>query len=118
MAAVPSLPIQINFPNHSPVGLDLQDTVYYLDASEDEHVTMGPVLSIVNNESTDVYYITVNALPGVAPPNTTDFIYYKKNPIGYVSSLKGYFAEAQFINTQTKYAELFSVGAEVFESSK
>jgi hypothetical protein len=32
--------------------------------------------------------------------------------------LKGYFAEAQFINTQTKYAELFSVGAEVFESSK
>jgi hypothetical protein len=117
MAAAP-VPIQINFPNYSPVGLDLHDIVYYLDTSENEHVRMGPVASIVNNENTNVYYIIVNASPGVAPPNTEDFIYYKKNPIGYVSSLKGYFAEAQFINTQTKYAELFSVGAEVFESSK
>jgi len=113
-----STPIQINFPNHSPVGLDLHDIIYYADTSEDQHVRIGPVASIVNNESTNVYYIIVNASYGVAPPNTTDFIYYKKNPIGYVSSLKGYFAEAQFINTQTKYAELFSVGAEVFESSK
>ena len=116
--AASNTPIQINFPNHSPVGLDLHDIIYYVDTSEDEHVRMGPVSSIVNNESTNVYYIIVDASYGVAPPSTEDFIYYKKNPIGYVSSLKGYFAEAQFINTQTKYAELFSVGAEVFESSK
>ena len=116
--AASNTPIQINFPNHSPVGLDLHDIIYYVDTSEDEHVRMGPVSSIVNNESTNVYYIIVDASYGVAPPGTEDFIYYKKNPIGYVSSLKGYFAEAQFINTQTKYAELFSVGAEVFESSK
>tara|TARA_R100000951_G_C2510788_1_gene140350 strand:- start:28 stop:381 length:354 start_codon:yes stop_codon:yes gene_type:complete len=116
--AASNTPIQINFPNHSPVGLDLHDIIYYVDTSEEEHVRMGPVSSIVNNESTNVYYIIVDASYGVAPPDTEDFIYYKKNPIGYVSSLKGYFAEAQFINTQAKYAELFSVGAEVFESSK
>jgi hypothetical protein len=32
--------------------------------------------------------------------------------------LKGYYAEAQFVNNATDYAELYSVGAEIFESSK
>jgi len=41
-----------------------------------------------------------------------------QNPIGVVSSLKGYYAEAQFVNESTEYAELFSVGTEIFESSK
>ncbi len=122
-------PIQINFANHTPIGLDLHDIIWYSDASTGEEVEMGPVTTIVNNEDTSTYYIivnagtgvsahTTNAAYGVAAPTTDDFVYYKKNPIGYVSSLKGYFAEAQFVNTDIKYAELFSVGTEVFESSK
>jgi hypothetical protein len=55
---------------------------------------------------------------GVVPPTATDFIFYVQNPIGVVSSLKGYYAEAQFVNESTEYAELFSVGTEIFESSK
>jgi hypothetical protein len=35
-----------------------------------------------------------------------------------VSSLKGYYAEAQFRNNSPAYGELFSVGSEVFVSSK
>jgi hypothetical protein len=34
------------------------------------------------------------------------------------SSLAGYFAEIHFVNNSTEKAELFSVGSEVFESSK
>ena len=116
--AAATIPIQINFVNHTPIGLDLNDIIWYLDASTEEDVMMGPVTAIVNNDETSTYYIIVDAGVGVSAPTTDDFVYYKKNPIGYVSSLKGYFAEAQFVNTETKYAELFSVGAEVFESSK
>ncbi len=111
-------PIQINFANHTPVGLDLNDIIWYSDASTGNEIMMGPVSGISNNDNTSTYYITVNASYGVSAPTTSDFVYYKKNPIGYVSSLKGYFAEAQFVNTENKYAELFSVGAEIFESSK
>ncbi len=113
-----TIPIQINFSNETPIGLDLHDIIWYSDASTGTEVRMGPVSTIYNNEGTNTHYIIVNAAIGVPPPATDDFVYYKKNSIGYVSSLKGYFAEAQFVNTETKYAELFSVGAEIFESSK
>ena len=116
--AAGTTPIQINFANHTPIGLDLHDIIWYSDASTGEEVMMGPVTTIVNNDDTSTYYIIVIAAYGVSAPTTDDFVYYKKNPIGYVSSLKGYFAEAQFVNTNIEYAELFSVGAEVFESSK
>jgi hypothetical protein len=45
-------------------------------------------------------------------------MFYVKNPIGYLGQLKGYYAEAQFRNNSPEDSELFSVGAEVFESSK
>ena len=73
---------------------------------------MGPVTSI--NGLT----IVINAAVGVSPPSSGDFIFYVKDPIGKVGQLKGYYAEIQFRNNTTKYAELFSVGTEIFESSK
>lgn len=73
---------------------------------------MGPITSI--NGLT----LVINAVVGAKPPSTSDFVFYVKNPAGHVGQLKGYYAEIQFKNNTTKYAELFSVGTEVFESSK
>ena len=73
---------------------------------------MGPITSI--NGLT----IIINAAIGVQPPTANDFVFYVKDPIGKVGQLKGYYAEIQFRNNTTKYAELFSVGTEIFESSK
>jgi len=112
------IPIQINFANHLPIGLDLNDIIWYLDASTEEDVMMGPVTTIVNNDETSTYYIIVDAGAGVSAPTTEDFVYYKKNPIGYASSLKGYFAELEFRNNSAEEAELFSVSMDVTESSK
>lgn len=36
------IPMQINFANHTPIGLDLNDIIWYLDASTEEDVMMGP----------------------------------------------------------------------------
>ena len=59
------IPMQINFANHLPIGLDLNDIILYLDASTGEDVMMGPVTTIVNNDETSTYYIIVNAAAGV-----------------------------------------------------
>tara|TARA_R100001463_G_scaffold80836_1_gene135294 strand:- start:316 stop:645 length:330 start_codon:yes stop_codon:yes gene_type:complete len=106
--------ILLTFSNDLPATVTVGDIAWYFDRSEDTEIEMGPILSITSNP----VGIIVNAAVGVQPPEHGDFVFYTKNPIGSVGSLKGYFAEAQFINNSTKYAELFSVGAEIFESSK
>jgi len=104
--------ITLTFTNALPVNIQVGDVAWYLDISESEEVKMGPISSINGLE------VVVNAAAGVSPPTTADFVFYVKDPVGYLGQLKGYYAEAQFRNNSTKYAELFAVGSEVFESSK
>lgn len=104
--------ITLTFGNPLPVTVQTGDIAWYLDVSAATEVQMGAITSI--NGTT----IVVNADAGVQPPETEDFVFYVKDPVGKVGQLKGYYAEIQFRNNTTKYAELFSVGMEVFESSK
>jgi len=104
--------ITLTFTNPLPVNIQVGEIAWYLDISESEEVKMGPISSI------DGLEVVVNAAAGVSPPTTADFVFYVKDPVGYLGQLKGYYAEAQFRNNSTKYAELFAVGSEVFESSK
>lgn len=104
--------ITLTFTNPLPVNIQVGDIAWYLDISESEEVKMGPISSINGLE------VVVNAAAGVSPPTTADFVFYVKDPVGYLGQLKGYYAEAQFRNNSTKYAELFAVGSEIFESSK
>lgn len=107
--------ITITFASPLPVTLQVGDIAWYLDVDAvplPKEVEMGPITSI--NDKT----IVVNAAVGVADPALEDFVFYVKNPAGKVGQLKGYYAEIQFRNNTTKYAELFSVGTEIFESSK
>lgn len=104
--------ITLTFNNPLPVTVQVGDTAWYIDTSTNTEVEMGPITSI--NGTT----IVINANAGVPPPTTQDFVFYVKDPAGKVGQLKGYYAEIQFRNNTTKYAELFSVGTEIFESSK
>ena len=54
----------------------------------------------------------------ISLPASADFILFIKDNTVNTSSLVGYYAEAQFVNNDVGKAELFSVGSEVFESSK
>lgn len=109
--------ITLTFSNPLPEGIQVGDIAWYLDVDAEPapiEIEMGPILSIGNNPAS----IVVDAAAGVAPPTQSDFIFYAENPIGYLGQLKGYYAEAQFRNSSTSYAELFSIGSEIFESSK
>ncbi len=106
--------ITLTFANPLPEGIQVGDIAWYLDVSSNMNIEMGPIVSITNNPTV----VVINAGPGVVPPDVADFIFYVKNPIGYLGQLKGYYAEAQFRNNSASDAELFSVGSEIFESSK
>ncbi len=98
--------------------MQVEDFIWYVSSIDDSENEIGKIISITKDILTETTTVVAEALPGVAPPSTSDFIFYIKSPIVSVGSLKGYFAESQFINDSTEYAELFSVGAEIFESSK
>jgi hypothetical protein len=104
--------ITITFPNPLAVGISINDVAWYIDSSTDAEVMMGPILSITGST------IVVNASAGVNPPTVNDFVFYAQEVMATVGALKGYYAEAQFTNNSTAYGELFSIGAEIFESSK
>lgn len=102
-----------------PHGMQVQDILWYVDGSSGSEIQIGPIVSITLNSSDPLLTdVVVNIPAGVALPQNNSFMFYVKNPIVEVSSLKGYFAETQFINQSTEYAELFAVASEVFESSK
>ena len=52
------------------------------------------------------------------PPDRDDFIMFSKDNKANLSSMLGYYAIARWSNNSTDEAELFSVGADIFESSK
>jgi|TARA_R100000030_G_scaffold97039_1_gene85700 hypothetical protein len=105
------------------VSLQVGDTLYYL-AANDEIVQIGEVTNItiryadpasgVTAQTVVVAQIPVN----VTPPTNSSYIFFTKDAQGNTSNLKGYYAEAQFRNNDTNECELFSVGSEIFESSK
>jgi len=104
--------ITITFPSALPVGIQVNDIAWYLDTSAGIEIKMGPIVSITG------LVIVVNAAAGVQPPTSADFVFYVQDIMTVVSALKGYYAEAQFVNNSTSYGELFSIGSEIFESSK
>lgn len=104
--------LTLTFPNQLPVNLSITDIAWYLDISAGVEVKLGEVINISGTT------IIISLIPGATIPETEDFIFYIKNPLGHIGQLKGYYADTQFRNNSTNYAEIFSVGSEVFESSK
>jgi hypothetical protein len=64
-------------------------------------------------------FITVDTLLSPSLLNGhSAFIFFSKDNKVNLSSILGYYADVEFKNNTTGYAELFSVGVDVFESSK
>jgi len=104
--------LTLTFSNQLPVNLSTTDIAWYLDISAGTEVELGEIINISGTT------ITISLIPGATIPETEDFIFYIKNLLGHIGQLKGYYADTQFRNNSTNYAEIFSVGSEVFESSK
>lgn len=106
--------IEITFDPDLPVSTQIGDTAWYLDSVSEQVIELG----IITNIDYGLNIIYIDLIPGTTPPDNTDFIFYESSPIISIGSLKGYYAEVQFRNDSTNRAELFSIGSEVFESSK
>ena len=77
-------------------------------------VEIGEIISINDNSITVEYD---NAIV-TASPSMWGFISFAKNKKINTTSLLGYYADVKFVNNSTEKVEMFSVGAEVQESSK
>ena len=117
--------LTFNFPLN--VSAQVGDTAYYTKSfsvlgththsNQNDIIQIGEITAIdkVNNTITCLF----NPNPTNAmPPNSNDFIMFSKDNKVNLSSLTGYYAEAQFVNDSTVEAELFAVSTDVYGSSK
>ena len=107
--------ITLTFQNPIQASVQVGDIAYYTnDAMGKTIVKIGAVLNInygVNTISCEISSSTVR-------PTSASFILFTKDSKVNTSGVLGYFAEVELRNDSTDKAELFSVGSEVFESSK
>ena len=119
--------ITLTFPNKINVSVQVGDTAYYLDkntnigshthSNQEDIIQIGRILSI--NRSLNTILCDWDPNPTWALfPEPDKFIMFSKDNKVNLSSLLGYYAEVKFINDSPDEAELFSVGSEIFGSSK
>ena len=99
------------------------DTVFYsnpttangFDTSSD-NTLIGSVdsISVVGDNAV----VKVECDMSVVPPSENSFIFFSKNNVVNISSLKGYYGLVEFRNNSSSPIELFSVGCDIAESSK
>ena len=105
--------ITLTFPKPLNVSVQIGDTAYYTNDLNGETITqIGEITGV------GVYSIDCNISSSTPRPTNTSFILFSKTNAANISGLTGYFAEAVFKNDSTDKIELFSVGSEIFESSK
>ena len=119
--------ITITFPNPINVSVQVGDTAYYTDnttslgfhthSDYNDIIQIGDITSINRAINTIICDWNPNP-PGALYPTNGDFIMFSKDNKTNLSSLLGYYAEIKFVNNSPDKAELFSVGADIFESSK
>ena len=80
-------------------------------------IEIGPVVEIIPWDGNQAIIIADMSLT-TAPPTVDDFIFFSKDNKANLSSMLGYFASVEFRNNSKTEGELFSVGCEIFESSK
>ena len=119
--------ITVSFTNELNESVQLGDVLYYVNpASETMQGTPSPILNsntVVEvgaitaiNYATNI--ITANIANSTELPTGTSFFLFSKDNRANMASLLGYYAEVEMSNNSTIKAELFSVGSEIFESSK
>ena len=113
--------ITINFTgNINNDSLQIGDLAYYVTPSESggfNQSTQNPIL-IGPIEAITLNTIDVDNGATGEEPAADDFIMFAKDSRINLSGLVGYYADVEFKNKSRRKIELFSVGSEIFESSK
>jgi len=116
--------LEISFQSTLSEALQVGDDLYYVStgaqgsfitATLNNVVKLGEITDI--NTGTNIVKVLFDN-NNVAPPGLNDFIFFIKNRKANTAGLVGYYADVEFKNKSRKKIELFSVGSEIFESSK
>jgi hypothetical protein len=105
--------ITINFANKIQNSVQTGDTAYYTNDLNGESIVQIGAITALSGTA-----ITVEIPNEVVRPTSSSFILFSKTNAANTGSLKGYYLETKLENDSTNKSELFSVGTEVFESSK
>ena len=85
-------------------------------------IQIGPIVDLERwNGTTSFIDCDWQPVPSTASPplpNPPSFIMFSKDNKANLSTILGYYADVEFRNNSTNEAELFSVGSNIFESSK
>ena len=119
--------MELEFDNELNTSLQVGDTIFYVDTGSKGSFNVGGVGDIVmlgelqeiRRDSGGKYILSI-LYDNVNVPSPTggEFIMFVKNKEVNTNSLLGYYAKVAFENDSTKDVELFSVGSNIFESSK
>jgi hypothetical protein len=118
--------ITVNFNNELNESVQIGDILFYVNTSTD--TMQDGTLIPHSNSIIEVGAITaINYVTGIVTadiqnatplPTGTSFFFFGKDNRANMASLLGYYAEVEMTNNATIKAELYSVGSEIFESSK
>tara|TARA_R100000742_G_C4227308_1_gene49642 strand:+ start:333 stop:680 length:348 start_codon:yes stop_codon:yes gene_type:complete len=115
------MPISITFANDLNVSCQVGDTAYYVPTTTSGGFSINSssvveigVISAINTTSKTI--TVTNNLVASVPSGA--FVLFSKDNKANLSSILGYYASVKLVNNSTTEAELFSVGMDIFESSK
>tara|TARA_R110002020_G_scaffold298393_4_gene514236 strand:+ start:464 stop:841 length:378 start_codon:yes stop_codon:yes gene_type:complete len=122
--------VTLTFANKINESAQVGDTAYYSsttdvggfktslkadEVTENTYVNIGTIRSIASGR---LSMVVNTSLTASQIPTTNHFIFFSKDNVANMSSALGYYAEVKLKSNSTTEAELFSVGCDVFESSK
>ena len=121
----------LTFANKINESAQVGDTAYYVTTSAQGGFTTS---LNVSTPTTENIYVAIGTIKSIAAgrlsmvcntsltigqiPTTSHFIFFSKDNIANMSTALGYYAEVKLKNNSTTEAELFSIGCDIFESSK
>jgi hypothetical protein len=107
--------ITLTFPEPIQVSVQIGDTTYFTNDINGVDIKEIGIITAIDYGNNS---ITCDISPTAERPLTTSFILFSKTSEANTNSLTGYYLYSQLRNNSKDYAEIFSVGTEIFESSK
>lgn len=112
------MPTTLTFTQPLNVSLQVGDTAYYAPTTTSGGFNINSSSVVEIGVITSISGLVVTIGTQINNPPNNSFILFSKDNKANLSSALGYYAEVKFKNSSTTTSELFSVGMDIFESSK
>jgi len=117
--------LTLTFSKPLNVSCQVGDTAYTVPTSvnsgfvvNSHAVTEIGTITRIQNPLTNSPVVTVDTLLPNSYHGLSYFVFFSKDNKANLSSILGYYADIKFRNNSTTEAEIFSIGADMFVSSK